>query len=177
MDEFDSLPEPVIAGLVGFFRNIYHNRQNQLDKSSVEKDYLLHGIALIGVRAVLGVENVKGSPFNVQRSVHIPNLTHDEVTYLFNQYQQESGQSIDPEVIERIWYEFKGQPGLTNWFGELLTETYNQATNQPITMAHFKGIYANALDLLPNNNILNIISKAKQEPYKPFVLEMFQTSE
>jgi hypothetical protein len=36
------------------------------------KDYLLHGMALIGVRAVLGVENVKGSPFNVQRSVHIP---------------------------------------------------------------------------------------------------------
>ncbi|MEN8218979.1 MAG: AAA-like domain-containing protein [Pseudomonadota bacterium] len=175
LDEFDALEQTVIARIVAVFRHIYNTRQNQVHKSTAEKKYLLHSMALIGVRAVLGVENVKGSPFNVQRSVHIPNLTHDEVTYLFNQYQQESGQSIDPEVIERIWYEFKGQPGLTNWFGELLTETYNQATNQPITMAHFKGIYANALDLLPNNNILNIISKAKQEPYKPFVLELFQT--
>ena len=175
LDEFDALKESVIALLVGFFRNIYHSRQNQLDKSTAEKDYLLHGMALIGVRTVLGVENIKGSPFNVQRSVHIPNLTHDEVTCLFNDYQQESQQSIEAEVVERIWYEFQGQPGLTCWFGELLTEKYNQATDQPITMAHFKGIYAAALDLLPNNNILNIISKAKQETYKPFVLELFQT--
>jgi len=157
------------------FRHIYNTRQSQLDKSTADKDYLLHGMALIGVRAVLGVENIKGSPFNVQRSVQIPNLTHDEVIYLFNEYQQESSQLIAAEVGERIWYEFQGQPGLTCWFGELLTETYNQATEQPITMAHFAGVYAAALDLLPNNNILNIISKAKSEPYKKWVLELFQT--
>ncbi len=175
LDEFDTLPEVAISRLVSVFRHIYNTRQNQKDKSTAEKNYLLHSLALIGVRAVLGVENIKGSPFNVQRSVHIPNLTHDEVTSLFNQYQQETGQSIEPEVVKCIWYEFQGQPGLTCWFGELLTETYNQATNQPITMAHYKGVYAAALDLLPNNNILNIISKAKQQPYKPFVLELFQT--
>ncbi|MEN8219884.1 MAG: AAA-like domain-containing protein [Pseudomonadota bacterium] len=175
LDEFDGLDGAVIAGLVSFFRNIYHIRQSQADKSTAEKDYLLHSLALIGVRTVLGIENMKGSPFNIQRGVHIPNLTYDEVIYLFNWYQQESGQSIEPEVVERLWYEFQGQPGLTCWFGELLTETYNQATHQPITMAQFEDVYAAALDLLPNNNILNIISKAKQEPYKPFVLEMFQT--
>jgi hypothetical protein len=175
LDEFDALDQDAIASLVGVFRHIYNTRQNQADKSTAEKSYLLHGMALIGVRAVLGVENVKGSPFNVQRSMHIPNLTHDEAVYLFNCYQQESGQLINPEVVERIWYEFQGQPGLTSWFGELLTETYNKATDQPITIAHFEEVYAAALDLLPNNNILNIISKAKQEPYKRFVLELFQT--
>jgi len=175
LDEFDTLSETVIAELVSVFRNIYHRRQSQIDKPTAEKDYLLHSMALIGVRAVLGVENVKGSPFNIQRGVHIPNLTSDEVIALFNQYQQESGQSISPAVVERIWYEFQGQPGLTCWFGELLTETYNQATAQPITMVHFEGVYADALKLLPNNNILNIISKAKQELYKPLVLELFQT--
>ena len=65
LDEFDGLEPAAIAGLVGVFRNIYHRRRNQTDKPSAEKDYLLHSIALIGVRAVLGVENVKGSPFNV----------------------------------------------------------------------------------------------------------------
>ncbi len=44
-------------------------------------------------------------------------------------------------------------------------------------MTLFEGVYAAALNLLPNNNILNIISKAKQEPYKPYVLELFQTEE
>ncbi|MDM8562554.1 AAA-like domain-containing protein [Candidatus Marithioploca araucensis] len=174
-DEFDALSEVAISSLVSVFRHIYNTRQSQFEKSTDEKDYLLHGLALIGVRAVLGVENVKGSPFNVQRSVYIPNLTHDEVIDLFNEYQYESRQSIEAQVVENIWSEFQGQPGLTCWFGELLTERYNQVTEQPITMAHFKEVYAAALDLLPNNNILNIISKAKQEQYKPFVLELFQT--
>jgi hypothetical protein len=174
LDEFDALDPAAISGLVGVFRHIYNTRQNQADKSTAEKSYLLHGMALIGVRAVLGVENVKGSPFNVQRSVHIPDLTYDEVVYLFNWYQQESKQSIESDVIDRIWYEFQGQPGLTCWFGELLTETYNQATDQPITMSYFEDVYAEALNL-PNNNILNIISKAKQSPYKSFILELFQT--
>jgi hypothetical protein len=175
LDEFDALSEVAIVRLVSVFRHIYNSRQNQANKVTAEKNYLLHGMALIGVRSVLGVENVKGSPFNVQRSLHIPNLTHDEVTYLFNWYQEESGQLIESDVVERIWSEFQGQPGLTAWLGELLTETYNKVTDQPITIAHFEGVYAAALDLLPNNNILNLISKAKQEPYKSFVLELFQT--
>ncbi len=175
LDEFDVLEPAVIAKLVAVFRHIYMTRRSQTNLSTADKDYLLHGLALIGVRAVLGVENVKGSPFNVQRSLHIPNLTHDEVIELFNWYQQERHQQIEPEVVEQIWYEFQGQPGLTCWFGELLTETYNHATEQPITMTLFKGVYAAALNLLPNNNILNIISKAKQEAYKPYVLELFQT--
>jgi hypothetical protein len=175
LDEFDALEPAVIAKLVAVFRHIYMTRRSQTNKSTAEKDYLLHSLALIGVRAVLGVENVKGSPFNVQRSLHIPNLTHDEVIYLFDCYQQERQQKIEPEVVERIWYEFKGQPGLTCWFGELLTETYNQVIDQAITMTLFEGVYAVALNLLPNNNILNIISKAKQEPYNSLVLELFQT--
>jgi hypothetical protein len=76
-DEFDALDKKVITELVAIFRHIYNTRQNQVNKSSAEKTYLLHSMALIGVRAVLGVENLRGSPFNVQRSVHIPNLTAD----------------------------------------------------------------------------------------------------
>jgi len=32
-------------------------------------------------------------------------------------------------------------------------------------------------DVLPNNNILNIISKAKQSPYRELLLELFETDE
>ncbi len=174
LDEFDNLSEKVIAGLVKAFRNIYIRRQNQAGKTSGEKDYLLHSLALIGVRAVLGIENVTGSPFNVQRSLHIPNLTFDETAGMFKWYEQESGQKIEADVVERLFYETQGQPGLTCWFGELLTETFNE-NNPAVTMRDFEIVYAAALDLLPNNNILNIISKARQEPYKQLVLEMFKT--
>ena len=44
LDEFDALPEVAINRLVSVFRHIYNTRQSQLDKSTADKDYLLHGI-------------------------------------------------------------------------------------------------------------------------------------
>jgi len=177
LDEFDALTEEAIAGLAGVFRNIYIQRQTEWAKPTAEKTYLLHGVALIGVRAVLGVENPRGSPCNVQRSLHVPNLTFEEVQGLFDWYTRESGQAVEPAVVERLFYETRGQPGLTCWFGELLTETYNPDHTQPIGMAAFEHVYAAASQVLPNNNILNILSKARQEPYKGYVLDMFRTDE
>jgi hypothetical protein len=176
LDEFDSLPEAAISSIAGVFRNIYGTRRFQADKPTGEKDYLLHSVALIGVRSVLGIENVTGSPFNVQRSLHVPNLTADEVESMFKWYEQESGQTVEPAVIARVFYETQGQPGLVSWLGELLTETYNK-NNPSITMNDFEFAYSAAIEALPNANILNIISKAKQEPYRQLVLEMFQTDE
>ena len=43
-----------------------------------------------------------GSPFNVQRSLHIPNLTFDEVQSMFLWYERESGQTGDSAVVETI---------------------------------------------------------------------------
>ncbi|QTA79462.1 AAA ATPase-like domain-containing protein [Desulfonema limicola] len=179
LDEFDALTEEAISGLAGVFRNIYNNRRNDPNPSH-KKEYLLHGIALIGVRSVLGIENVKGSPFNVQRSLHIPKLTYEETCSMFFQYEQESGQKVKQEVIDLVFNETQGQPGLVSWFGELLTEGYDRYvpdTKSPISKKNFEKIYAAAVHVLPNNNILNIISKAKQEPYKGLVIELFKTSE
>ncbi|MEE4358666.1 MAG: AAA-like domain-containing protein, partial [Desulfococcaceae bacterium] len=100
MDEFDALSEEAISTVAKIFRNI-HNFRRDDPNPSAEKKYLLHGVALIGVRSVLGIENVKGSPFNVQRSLHIPNLTFEEVEEMFRWYERESGQKVEQEVIER----------------------------------------------------------------------------
>ena len=177
MDEFDALAQDAISNIAGVFRNIYIQQQDQADRPSVERDYVLHGVALIGVRAVLGIENQTGSPFNVQQSLHIPNLTFEEVESMYRWYERESGQKVEQAVIERVFYETQGQPGLVSWFGELLTETYNEDAAQPITLTQFEQVYSLALNVLPNNNVLNIISKAKQEPFQELVLELFRTNE
>ena len=174
LNEFDALAETAISSIANVFRNIYIQRQEQ---AGAEKDDLLHGVALIGVRSVLGVENVTGSPFNVQRSVHIPNLTEVEVNEMYHWYERESGQPVEQAVIDRVFYETQGQPGLVSWLGELLTETFNEKSDQPITPAQFEEVYSTAINVLPNNNILNIISKARQEPYQDLVLELFRTGE
>jgi hypothetical protein len=177
LDEFDALGEPAINAFATEFRNMYLQRLNEADRPSAEKSCLLHGLALIGVRSVLGIENVSGSPFNVQRSLHIPNLTAAEVEAMFRWYERESGQPVEQAVIERVFYETQGQPGLVSWFGELLTETYNKDPRHSLGPAQFEEVYGAALHILPNNNILNIISKARQEPYKAAVLELFRTQE
>jgi hypothetical protein len=177
LDEFDALVEEGINAVVSAFRNIYIQRLDEADKPTGEKTYLLHGVALIGVRSVLGIENEKGSPFNVQRSVHIPNLTFGEVEEMFNWYEKESGQKVEDAVVRELYEETRGQPGLTGWFGELLTETYNHEPKKPITMYNFEEAYGAATHILPNNNILNLISKVDEPPYDDMVMEFFKTDD
>ncbi|MEA3458659.1 MAG: ATP-binding protein, partial [Candidatus Thermoplasmatota archaeon] len=177
LDEFDALKPEAIGGLASVFRNVYNVRRNEGRTPTDEKSYLLHGLALIGVRAVLGVENQTGSPFNVQRSMYIPNLTAEEVEAMFRWYERESGQEVEQAVIDRVFHETQGQPGLVSWLGELLTETYNHHPTQPLEMRNFDEAYSAAINVLPNNNILNIVSKAKRSPYREVVLKMFRAGE
>ena len=176
LDEFDALSEEAIGAIAGVFRKIHGQRRLQADRPTDRKDYLLHGVALVGVRSALGVDNPTGSPFNVQRGVHVPNLSADEVQGLFAWYERESGQSVEPAVVRRVFIETGGQPGLTCWLGELLVETHNRR-GASITMADFEAAYADAVDALPNANVQNLIAKSSRAPYRDVVLDLFQTRE
>jgi len=162
LDEFDSLPPKLIDRLVASFRKMYLARDR----------YWLHGLALVGVRAVLGVDSPRGSPFNVQRSLQIPNLTRDEVVELFRQYQSESQQIVEPNVVESVYESTRGQPGLVSWFGELLTEKYNPGQDKPIDIKHWHYVFSRALAVEFNNTILNLTRKARGD-YRPWVLRLF----
>ncbi len=172
IDEFDALEENVISDIVSVFRNIYNARQKD-PLPSFRKRFLLHGVALIGVRSVVGVENQSGSPFNVQRSLYVHNLTTAEVNEMYYWYMKETGQVVEQDVIDRIYHVTRGQPGLVSWFGELLAREQNKDTALAIGMKQFDYIYKRALCVEPNNNIINIISKARMEPYRNTVLELF----
>lgn len=166
IDEFDSLPPLVIDRLVSVLRRIYLAREG----------YSLHGLALIGVRAVLGVDSARGSPFNVQRALHVPNLTRDEVVEMFGQYQSESGQVVEPDVVDKVFETTRGQPGLVGWFGELLTEKYNPGEKQPITRAHWEEVFMLACRVEPNSTLQHLIKKARG-PYRVQVLSVFGSSD
>jgi len=177
LDEFDALEELYINRFTAAFRHIAGSRKNEPDKSGTDKTYLLHGLALIGVRSVLGIENKSGSPFNVQQGLHIPNLTFAETQSMFNKYETTYKQIVEADVVQNVFNVTRGQPGLTSWFGELLTERFNEHKDQPIGPTQYDRVLEAAVNLLPNVNVINIISKANQEPYKELVLEMFRTDE
>ncbi len=162
IDEFDSLPPRIIDTLVTLFRDMYLKRDS----------FLLHGLALIGVRAVLGADSERGSPFNVQRSLQVPNFSADEVEELFRQYQDESGQKVEQEVVTAVHNATRGQPGLVGWFGELLTRKYNPGMDQSIDKTTWREVYRAALHREWNNTVLNLLKKA-QGPYIDRVVELF----
>ena len=165
IDEFDKLPSKIIGNLISLFREMYLNR----------KSYMLHGLALVGVRAVLGVESKSGSPFNVQRSLHIENLSFSEVKDMFDHYQEESSQHIEPDVIEKLYQKTRGQPGLVGWFGELLTEKYNHEPHKRIDHKLWSHVYLNACEIEHNNTVRNMITKARDE-YKSDIIKLFTDS-
>jgi hypothetical protein len=163
IDEVDTLPLSLIDLMVAQFRELYLNRKNNW----------LHGLALVGVRAVLGIESQRGSPFNIQRSLKVPNLTPEEVKELYRQYTDESGQAIETAVVEQIYHSTNGQPGLVSWFGELLTEKYNPGAHQVIKMETWKELWDKARFVEPNNTVMNLIAKAKIPEYQPFLIKLF----
>lgn len=174
LDEFDSMSEQAINNFANEFRNMYGGRMNERGKVSREKNCLLHGLALVGVRAVLGIESRSGSPFNVQRSLHVPNLTFDEVHTMFNWYQQERGQTIESQLIDQLYYVTRGQPGLVSWFGELLTRDYTPGPNQPpLDWEAWELAWNSARYLEPNNTVMNLIAKARDADYRGFLMQLF----
>lgn len=163
IDEMDTMPLVLIDLMVAQFRELYLNRKNNW----------LHGLALIGVRAVLGIESQRGSPFNIQRSLKVPNLTPAEVEELYRQYQEESEQPIEADVVEKVYHVTKGQPGLVSWFGELLTEKYNPGQRLIIDMETWKRVWQKARFIEPNNTVMNIIAKARVPEYQNFLIKLF----
>ncbi len=166
IDEFDSLPRNVIDCLVTLFRDMYLKKES----------YVLHGLSLIGVCAVLGVESERGSPFNIQRSLHVPNFTRQETEELFRQYQSESGQRIASELVGQVHASTRGQPGLVCWFGELLTEKYNPGADKAVEMSLWEDVYQAALHREWNNTILNLIRKARLR-HTDYLIELFAKSD
>lgn len=160
IDEFDALPKESISRVTRIFRNIFMRRKKEQKKPSHQRRYMLHGLALIGIRGVLGIENPKGSPFNIQQSLHIPNLTYHEVFTMFKWYEKDSGQTVEEAVIKKLYYETNGQPGLTCWFGELLTqgfEHHQNDTTKPVTLKHLEIALAAATEALPKRKIYNAL--------------------
>jgi hypothetical protein len=166
VDEVDTLSSDVLDIITGQFREMYLDRKNNW----------LHGLALIGVKAVLGIESRRGSPFNIQRSLRVPSFTVEEVKELFHQYQTESGQAVDPEVPRNVFETTRGQPGLVCWFGELLTEKYNPGTRNTIGMETWRLTCHKASYVEWNNTVLNLVKKAKSE-YPRQVMDLFSRSD
>ncbi|MBO0802698.1 MAG: ATP-binding protein [Nocardiopsaceae bacterium] len=83
------------------------------------------------------VPSSPGSPFNIlEDSLRIMDFTRDEVTALYRQHTEETGQEFTPEAIGRAYDYSQGQPWLVNALAYEITRRMEIQPPEPITADH-----------------------------------------
>lgn len=128
IDEFDGIPQAVLNDFLHALRDIYLSDETRCP----------HSVVIVGVKSLTQLNYDRTiSPFNIQDEFNLPNFTLQQISDLFIQYTDETGQTISPEVIEAIQKQTAGQPFLVNRLGQILTEELQIPINEPIAMNHF----------------------------------------
>jgi AAA+ ATPase superfamily predicted ATPase len=153
IDEFEGIPDIVLSELMHAFRQMYHQKQN----------YGLQALILVGVSTVAELVVSSASPFNVVDELQISYFTFAEVSDLIGQYVAESGQQFEPEVIEAIYNNTNGQPGLVCALAGYLVEEVVTDPTRPVTMADFYKTLNYFLTGKFDKNIINIVQKAREK--------------
>ena len=150
IDEFEGIPEIVLSEIMHAFRQMYHQKE----------DHALHSLILVGVSTMAELVTSSASPFNIAEELKISYFTFAEVNLLIEQHQVESGQKFEEPVIKAIYDNTKGQPGLVCALAAHLVENVK---NRTITMDDFLVTLNDFLKSKYDNNILNIVRKAKEK--------------
>ncbi len=150
IDEFEGIPDLVLSEIMHAFRQMYHRK----------KYHALHSLILVGVSTIAELVTSSASPFNVAEELQVSYFTQPEVNLLVQQYVDESGQKFDHQVIKAIYDNTKGQPGLVCALAAFMLK---KVTNRTVIMADFLVTLDYFLKSKYDNNILNIVQKAKEK--------------
>ena len=139
-DEADCLKEDT---LITFLRQL---REGYNSRSDIP---FVHSIALVGMRNIRDYKAQvrpesqslgSTSPFNiVTETLTLKNFTKEEITTLYQQHTEETGQLFEEESIDFIYKQTQGQPWLVNAVvREVIVKMLQSDYTQPVTakLAH-----------------------------------------
>jgi hypothetical protein len=124
--------------LISFLRQL---RLGYIDRNLAP---FVHSIALVGMRNIRdyktkirpdGETMGSASPFNiVTEALTLENFTKEEITYLYKQHTDETGQVFEQEAIDLVFEQTQGQPWLVNAVArEVIVKILNYDYSQSIT--------------------------------------------
>ncbi|RIA93569.1 hypothetical protein C1645_843109 [Glomus cerebriforme] len=95
----------------------------QCIKSSIH-DFAICSIVAIGTFNIqyLKTTNKRISPFSIRESFNNPNFSKQQIQALFNDFTQEKAITMDKEIIDDIYLQTNGHPGLVSYYGHLIDE-------------------------------------------------------
>nr|WP_258560535.1 ATP-binding protein [Cylindrospermopsis raciborskii] len=133
IDEIDSLQGETLISMLRQLRDGFPRRPKGFPQC----------VALIGMRDVRDYKVASGgsdklntaSPFNIKvESLTLNNFSLKDVTNLYQQHTQATGQIFTPEAIHRAYYLTQGQPWLVNALARQTTEYLTTDPQIPITI-------------------------------------------
>ncbi len=153
IDEFEDVPASALSELLHAFRKMYHQKEY----------HALHALALVGVGSLAELVVSSSSPFNIVDELQIPYFSQAEVEHLIQEYVADSGQGFEADVIQAIYDNTQGQPGLVCALCHYLVNTRVPDRSQPVSMSAFYTTLRHFLTERMDKNILNVVQKAKEK--------------
>ncbi|MGC1310013.1 MAG: ATP-binding protein [Phormidesmis sp.] len=135
IDEIDSLEDETLISMLRQLRSGYPSRPEGFPYS----------LALIGVRDVRDYKIASGgsgrlntsSPFNIKiESITLRNFTQAEVSELYRQHTDETGQVFTPEAVQHAFELTNGQPWLVNALARQIVEVVVPERKEFINIKH-----------------------------------------
>lgn len=168
LDEIDALQNASLISVLRQLRDGYSDRPAGFPSS----------VALIGLRDVRDYKIASGgsmrlgsaSPFNIKaRSLLLSNFSAAEVSTLYQQHTEETGQQFTPEALQTAFVLTQGQPWLVNALAKVAVEELVPDAATPITAE----IIDQARDVLVHRQDTHLDSLAERlrEPRVRAVIE------
>jgi hypothetical protein len=176
-DEADCLSE---GTLISFLRQL---RLGYVNRTLAP---FIHSLALVGMRNIRDYKAQvrpdshslgSASPFNiVTESLTLKNFTQEEITSLYAQHTEDTGQIFEQEAINLIFEQTQGQPWLVNAIvREVIVKMLHSDYSQPVTaeMAHTA---IQTIILRRDTHIDSLLERLKEERVRR-VIEPMLTGE
>jgi len=169
-DEIDCLSN---GTLISFLRQL---RYGYVNRSRVP---FVHSVGLIGMR---NIRDYKGkireeretlgsaSPFNIVTKVMtLRDFTKEEVSVLYAQHTEVTGQVFSPEVIDSVYHQTQGQPWLVNAVvREIVTEILESDYSKSVTQEHV-GQAVETIIQRRDTHIDSLLERLKEERVRKVV--------
>jgi Holliday junction resolvase len=134
-DEVDCLEEGTLIAFLRQLRDGYNGRPEQA---------FPHSIALVGMRNIRDYKARirpdsdslgSASPFNiVTETFTLKDFTQEEITQLYRQHTDETGQIFEDDAIESVYEQTQGQPWLVNAIArEVIVKLLHSDYTNPVT--------------------------------------------
>jgi hypothetical protein len=169
-DEVDCLSEGTLISFMRQLRNGYN------DRSMIP---FVHSLALVGMRNIRDYKAKirpdsespgSASPFNiVTETMTLKNFTKEEITSLYRQHTDDTGQIFEQEAIDMVDEQTQGQPWLVNAIArEIIVKMLQSDYSQPVTASLvYEAIQT--IILRRDTHIDSLLERLKEERVRKFI--------